>query len=196
MKAEVEWVPGDGEARKVSHWGRKTFAWWKKYAHSRGEQRPTTFIVVQPFGRAGERERSVEFRDDQLRQAKTHAKQWVTDGGLSASVAGHVRVPFDDTYVVEEFGEYRPTEDRTVWIWDVRDDGMPYGRRGPYRDVDEAYREARTSAQATTRDQVVTLGSEPTARSFEILKAYKARSGEVFFTTELAHVGRRLGEYR
>ena len=196
VKSAVEWVPGEHEPRRISHWGRHDFAWWKRAAKSpRLEHPPTAYITVQRFGPSGERGESSDFGDSQIREAKAAAKLWVEQGGLSATVEGRVRIPFEDDYVVQTFGEFRATEDRGVYVWDVRADGMPYSRRGPF-EVDEAHRDARKAAEATARDQVVTSGADPFAQSFEILKAYKARSGEVYFTTELGHVGRRLGEYR
>jgi len=193
---EVEWVPESDEGRAVSHWGRHDFAWWRRQAKSpRLEHPPKAYITVECYGPKGERADSIEFGADELRAAKARAKRSVEEGGLSASIAGRVRIPFEDDYRVQVFGEYHAKEDQGVYVWDVRADGMPYSRRGPF-DVDEAYGEARRLAELSARDQVVTHGSDPTARSFEILKAYKARSGEVYFTTELTHVGRRLGEYR
>ena len=195
-KVEVEWVPSKAEPSSVTHWGRHDFSWWKRQSKSKKDQRPETYIVVQPFDAAGKRERGVDFRVDELSQAKAAAKQWVIDGGMSATVEAHVRIPFEGSHRIQDLGEYQAKEDRAVWLWDVRDDGMPYDRRGPYTKHDEAYLEARKAAQAKNRDQVVTFGSDPSARSFEILKAYKGGSGEVYFTSQLAHVGRRLGEYR
>jgi len=195
-KVEVEWVPEDARGRMISHWGTHDFAWWKKQARGKREMRPTTFIVVRCFDRAGKPAETVEFEDTALVKAKARAKAWVESGGMSAMVEGKVRIPYEGTYPVQTFGEFRPKEDQSVWVWDVRDDGMPYGRRGPYSDVDEAYRDARRFAEASGRDNVVTHGSDPEALSFEILKAYKGRSGEVFLTSDLARAGRRLGEYR
>lgn len=195
-KGEFEWRPEDDRGSSISHWGTHDFAWWKRQARSKRETRPTTFIIVRCFDRAGKPAETVEFGDGELAKAKAAAKLWVQGGGMSAMVEGKVRIPYEGTYPVQTFGEFRPKEDQGVWVWDVRDDGMPYGRRGPYSDVDEAYRDARRFAEASARDNVVTFGSDPSALSFEILKAYKGRSGEVFLSSDLARAGRRLGEYR
>lgn len=195
--SKAEWVPSDDRGSRISHWGTHDFAWWKKRARSgRGETRPTSFIVVHRFDASGKRAERLDFADTELREAKAAAKRWVEEGGLSASVEGKVRIPYEDTYPVQDLGEYRSKEDRGVYVWDVRDDGIPYGRRGPYSDLDEAYRDGRRFSEASARDHVVTSGSDPSAASFEILKAYRGRSGEVFLTSDLGRVGRRLGEYR
>lgn len=193
----AEWVPSEKRLRSIPSWGEHDFAWWKRQTSRGGEySHPKVWIEVSTWEADGSRGRGLEFTAAELKQAKAAAKAWVEQGGMSASVEGHVRIAGMGDYVVQTFGEYRSKEDRGTYVWDVNADGVPFSRKGPYSDVDEAYRDARSWAMSTRRDHVVTFGSDPKARSFEILKGYKGWSGEVYFTSELARVGSRLGEYR
>jgi hypothetical protein len=198
MRSTVEWVPGNDPGRLVSGWGTHTFAWWRKQAKSSTSEfrRPEASLRVKVFAADGQQGTPLEFWDYEISEAKAAARAWVEGGGISAVVEGRVRVPGEGTITVQIIGEFRSKQDRGLYVWDVREDGMPYGRRGPYSDVDEANRDARRFAETSGRDNIVTLGADPEANGFEILKAFKARSGEVYLASESASAGRRLREYR
>lgn len=193
-KSKAIWEPGRGPHR-ITHWGEHPFSWWRAQA-KRGNHPPIPFIAVKGFDRAGERFHGPEFGAAELRQAKAYAKKHVEENEGSAEVLGMARIPFEDTYVAEDFGQYRSETPTEFYIWGVDKIFTPFSRRGPFGQ-DEALREARKMAERSEiQHQVVTLGDDPSQTGFEVVKAYKARSGEVFYTSEVGKVGGRLGEYR
>jgi hypothetical protein len=196
-KSKTVWEKGSGPQR-VSHWGEHPLSWWRnKIKNYRGDMPPRLSIEVRVWDRAGKQSSREEFVADDLRGAKAFAKQWVDDTQGTASVRATVYILGEGDFTVEEFGEYKVDAPTAFYVWAVDSDFQPFARRGPWNDRDQAYREARDMAQRSeTHHQVVTLGDDPEQTGFDVYKAFRARSGEVFLTSELGRAGERLGEYR
>jgi hypothetical protein len=192
--ANLKWIKGSGVDRDGHN-----LAWWKNKAKtwSRSEyDRPKVYIGVETFDRAGQRAKGKEFGVDELKEAKAFAKSWLEETGGTAQVVGRVDIPYQGGKSWE-IGEYRNAGSDGFYVWSVDKSGMPFTRRGPFADPDEALRDARdTSKTGQTYDYIVTFGSDPEASDFEVVKAFKAWSGEVYYSSELPRVGSRLKEYR
>jgi len=190
--ADLEWIKGDG----VDQDGH-SLAWWKSRLKKwKGEyDRPRAELRVTCWDRRGKRADDRTFSIDDLSAAKAAAKAWSQSSG-SAEVRARIEIPYQKTYLID-IGEYRSTGSNGYYVWTVDRDGVPYDRRGPWENPDEAIGHAKVGSRAGNKfDHVVTFGSDPAATDFEIIKAFKAWSGEVHYGTDLPRVGGRLREYR
>lgn len=192
----LEWVKGSGVDRDGHSlaWWKSKVAKWSKSIHDR----PSVVVRVITWDRLGKRdpEWSREFSPDELKEAKAFARD-AAEAGRAAEVEGRVEIPYQGSYTVE-IGEWKNSASNGYYVWSV--DGetfVPVTRRGPFADYEEALTLAKQAVRAgSVYDEVITFGGDPEARDFEIAKAFKARSGEVHYATDLPRVGKRLGEYR
>ncbi len=194
--SKLEWVKGDGVDRDGHN-----LTWWKnKVAKIRSEyDRPRVFIQVRKWDRTGAstREAWPEFAVGELNEAKAHAKEYTERTGGTAQVEGRVVIPYQNSITID-LGEWKNTASNGFYVWSVDAKTlMPVTCRGPFTSLDEAVALAKRSAAAgQTYDEVVTFGGDPEAGDFEVVKSFKAWSGEVHYQTDLPKVGGRLREYR
>ena len=192
--ADLKWVPGsgvDGDGHNLSWWKGKAKRWAVQFEHSM--DRPTLTIMVPHYDRAGKHVGRQEFTPDDLKGAKAFAKSWLEETSGSASVEARVEFPHESRKNVSfDIGEYRNSGSDGFYVWSVNKSGAAITRSGRQQGSDEAIADARGRAQKDQLyDYVVTFGSDPTAGDFEIVKAFQAWSGQVYFTTEL---DKRFGE--
>lgn len=192
--AKLEWIKGNGvdrDGHSLTWWKNKSAKW------SRSEyDRPRVYIRVSGWDRSGRPDptRSSEYAPDNLKEAKAFAREAVEAGG-SSRVEGRIEIPYQGNHTIE-IGEWKNSASNGYYVWSV--DGktqMPVTRRGPFERMDEAVGTAKIAARGgSTYDEVVTFGGDPEAGDFEIVKAFKAWSGEVHYSTDLPRVGGRLRE--
>jgi hypothetical protein len=82
------------------------------------------------------------------------------------------RVEFGDEHVANSSEEY--------WVWAVDKKNQPLSGEGPWGPYSfkSARDYARISATKGKHDRAVSIGHDPASRSFEIMRVYKAGSGE------------------
>ena len=126
MKQTAYWVAGYGPHSPVSSsWGAHPFAWWRKKVSTwRSELKPDLYLQVLIWGADGKQQDPVEFKADELREAKAFAKKWVEDGGSMSEIRGMFR----------EFGAARPEYVDELGGYDNEDPTMR--RNGSMKQID------------------------------------------------------------
>ncbi len=192
----LEWIKGSGvdrDGHSLTWWKNKSLKWSKSEY-----DRPKVYIRVYGWDSQGRRDeaRSGEFLPDDLKGAKAFARECVEAGG-SVEVQGRVEIPYQGNHTIE-LGQWRNTASNGYYVWSVESKTqMPVTRRGPIERLDEAIGEAKVASRGgSTYDEVVTFGGDPEAGDFEVIKAFKAWSGEVHYSSDLPRVGGRLRELR
>lgn len=195
MTGKLEWVKGpgvDSDGHNLTWWKNKVAKWKTQY------DRPTVFIQVLCWDRTGASTRDwPQFEPSELKEAKAWAKDFMERTGGSCRVDGRVVIPYQGSVTIE-LGEWKNTSSNGYYVWSV--DGqsfVPAARNGPFATPDEAVTVAKQMVKGgSTYDAVITFGADPEANDFEIWRSFKAWSGEVHYTSDLAKVGGRLREYR
>jgi hypothetical protein len=90
---------------------------------------------------------------------------------------GHTR---SESYEDEREGLERNANSAQYWVWILDRDNMPLGTEGPWGpyDAQTARTYARIGATEGTHERAVSRGKDPKAGNFEIMRIYRAGSGE------------------
>lgn len=191
------WKPSDPEQDiYISGLGSHTFAAWKRKAKTwKSSNTLSVTLQVTLFDTAGQRlDLSKDFDAGDLKGAKDYARAHVEAGLGSAVIYGYVDVRYQGSGTVD-IGWFEPEQPQGFYLWRVTRAGVPVARRGPWADRDEAAKIGRDGALGSGYDEVLTFGNDPSKPGFEIVRRYRAGSGEVY-TTSSASQNLYLDHYR
>jgi hypothetical protein len=199
-QSNATWVPAEPRGVHIAGFGEHDLAWWKKKVKTwKGEyNRPSLTVRITLWDIAGQRIplklSESEFSLEDLKKAKAVAEEHVSAGKGSASVYVHLDVAHTGSGNFD-LGNYEPVGPTGFYLWRVTRAGVPVARRGPWVDQDEAKEIGRTGARGSNYDEVLTFGDDPSQQGFEIVRRYRAGSGEVY-TTSMAGQNLYLDHYR
>lgn len=186
----VKWIPEN----RPSLWkkdvsdnkrsvGEVDWGWLKKNVPSN-----ELYIEVHPWGPNGERQDSL-YRWFQAPLTVQHAKKYareLIESGESASATidarweprwGRKRLAFTFGEMTSEMS----ANSGSYYVWPLSKDGQtPLASEGPYGPYElyEAKSFARIGATQGKHSRAVTRGKDPNSKSFEIVRLYKAGTGE------------------
>lgn len=203
----IESTPPDEESRYGSDLGtnaKVTWSWLKnKYGKNQlgpyesdwsGRRARRLYIQVRPFDSDGQWLPGLvqEFTYDGLRDAQRYGFDLIRDLPQVQGfwIGGHLDIYWTkrgqswdirvmDLGVYERANAHTPNAPGGYYVWVIGSNGNPLDSEGPYGPMDfiPAKQNARIGATEGKHDRAVSIGLNPQAESFDIVRHYEAGTG-------------------